>query len=156
MAPNGAPAQTAPAVLSLHTPVGSPGWAGELASKITYLVGTKMQSAELHLNPAHLGPVEVRIHIGADQQTSIAFAVAQTDTLNALESALPRLRQMFSDSGVNVISCSVSAETFAHNSQQGSAERRGSGPGNTVDTDLKTATPVERTLRLNGLVDVFA
>jgi hypothetical protein len=44
LAPNGAPAQTAPAVLSLHTPVGTPGWAGELASKITYLVGTKMQS----------------------------------------------------------------------------------------------------------------
>jgi flagellar hook-length control protein FliK len=156
LAPDATAAQTATPGLSVNTPVGTPGWAGELAGKITYLVGAKTQSAELYLNPAHLGPVEVRIHIGADQQTSIAFAVAHTDTLNALESALPRLREMFSDNGVNVISCSVSAESFAHNSQQGSAERRGSGSGNTAAGDLNTATPVERTLHLNGLVDVFA
>jgi hypothetical protein len=156
LAPNGTSAQTGTPVLSLPAPVGTPGWAGELASKMTYLVGTKTQSAELHLNPAHLGPVEVRIHIGVDQQTSITFAVAQTDTLNALESALPRLREMFSDNGVNVISCSVNSHAFAPNSQNGSAERRGSGSGNTADGDSNTATPVERTLRLNGLVDVFA
>jgi flagellar hook-length control protein FliK len=153
---SGEPARTASPSLALHTPVGVTGWTTELAGRMTYLVGEKAQSAQLHLNPAHLGPVEVRIHIDADQQTSIAFAVTQTDTRNALQDALPRLRELLADSGISVSNCSVSAESFAGGSPQGGGNQRGARGGSSPGGSTDLPTPVTRAVPVNALVDVFA
>ncbi|MBZ5682409.1 MAG: flagellar hook-length control protein FliK [Acidobacteriia bacterium] len=153
---SGEAARPASPSLALHTPVGVTGWTTELAGRMTCLVGEKVQSAQLHLNPAHLGPVEVRIHINADQQTSIAFAVTQTDTRNALQDALPRLRELLADSGINVSNCSVSAESFAGGSPQGGGNQRGARGGPSPGGSIDLPTPVTRAVPLNALVDVFA
>ena len=52
--------------LQLDTRVGTPGWNGELAQKVVWMVNQQQQVAELRLNPPHLGPVEVTLTVGND------------------------------------------------------------------------------------------
>ena len=85
--------------------------------------------ARLRLNPAHLGPVEVRLSIQHDQ-ASIQFAAHHGQVREAIETALPRLREMLAQEGIQLQNASVSDQQprggFAGG--QGGGERTGAGP----------------------------
>lgn len=85
----------------LHAPVGSPQWADELATKMTWMVDRGQQTASLKLSPENLGPLEVRISI-IDDKASVWFGAAHADTRAAIEHALPRLRDMFAAQGLSL------------------------------------------------------
>jgi|GEM_PF-4258834 len=153
-APANTSAPTA-APIALQANVGTPAWNGELANTMSYVVGEKMQSAQLHLNPSHLGPVDVHIQIGNDQQTNISFVVANADTRMAIENAMPQLRQTLADSGISMSNFSVSADASAGTFQQHSGQQRGSGNGPASNSGSEPAIASMRTVSINGLVDVF-
>ncbi|MES2354473.1 MAG: flagellar hook-length control protein FliK [Pseudomonadota bacterium] len=151
-----APVQTATPTFSIRNTVGSSAWTNELGNRMTYMVGEKMQSAEIHLNPENLGPVDVHIKIDADKQTSITFTALNPDTRNALENAMPQLRNMLTESGISVSNFSVSADAFAGASQQGMGGQRQQGGNTSTGENVEPVTTVTRTLGPNGLVDTFA
>ncbi|MBI3284457.1 MAG: flagellar hook-length control protein FliK [Burkholderiales bacterium] len=90
--------------------VGSSGWDKAVAQKLVWMVGGALQSAELTLNPPDLGPLQVVLNVSNDQANA-TFISAQPEVREALESALPRLRQMMSDAGVQLTGFSVHAQT---------------------------------------------
>ncbi len=57
---------------SIQTPVGQANWDQALGERIQWMVGQKMQGAQVKLNPANLGPMEVRIQVQNDQ-ASVQF-----------------------------------------------------------------------------------
>ena len=81
----------------------------------------KLQGAQIKLNPAQLGPMEVRIQMQHDQ-ASIQFTSAHAVVRDALEAALPRLRDMFESAGVQLVNVDVSGQSIAH--QQAAPEGR--------------------------------
>lgn len=99
-------------VTNIPVPVQSHDWSQAFSEKMTYLVKQDIQGAEIRLNPAHLGPVEVRIAINQDQ-AHVTLAASQGATREALEAALPKLREMLSDAGLTLASATVSADSFA-------------------------------------------
>lgn len=82
------------AVLVLPTPFGHPAWADELGQRLVWMHGKSIRAAELHLNPPELGPVSVRIQMH-DDQTSVQFASPHAAVRDAIEAALPRLKELF-------------------------------------------------------------
>jgi flagellar hook-length control protein FliK len=76
------------------------------------MVSQRIQGAEVKLNPANLGPMEVRVHVQNDQ-ASVFFTAHHGAVREALESALPRLRDMFEASGVELVDVDVSDQSFA-------------------------------------------
>jgi len=110
----------------VHVPVGTPGWADEIGSRLTLMTQKGEHTASLRLSPEHLGPLEIRIAM-RDDQASVWFGAAHADTRAAIEHALPRLREMFSASGMSLADAGVFREppkqqppAFAHNSNSGS------------------------------------
>ena len=69
-----------------------------------------IQQAALKLNPANLGPVEVRINMH-NEQANITFIAHNAATRDALEQALPRLRESFSENGLELTDAEVSDPT---------------------------------------------
>lgn len=67
-----------------------------------------MDTAEIHLNPPHLGPVEVRISMNQDQQASIQFVSAHAGVREAIEAAVPQLREMLGNQHVALADVNVS------------------------------------------------
>jgi flagellar hook-length control protein FliK len=113
-------AQQAPearATTHVATPLGRPEWAGALSDKVTWLVGQRVQVADIQITPPQLGPVEVRISIQNDQ-ASIAFVSGHAVVRDALQAALPRLGELFAQSGLSLGQTSVGAESF-QGQQQG-------------------------------------
>lgn len=150
-----APTVDAPSVVRVDTPVGARGWDAEVGQKIVLLANRQESRAELTLTPPHLGRVEVTISVNGDQ-TSAAFVSASPAAREALEQALPRLREILADSGITLGQASVNAESARQDGNGASEERRGNdGSGRSAGT-ASVAAPTQWLRRSEGLIDTFA
>ena len=94
--------------LTVNTPVSSPQWGSEVGQKIAWMSSSGNHVAELHLNPPNLGPVEVKLTIHNDQAT-VQFVAQHHEACNALESALPKLKEMMMESGIALGNATVNS-----------------------------------------------
>ena len=82
------------------------GWSNAFASRVVWQVSEGIQHAQLHLNPPQLGPVEVRLQLSNDR-TNVHFYVHDVGIKDAVQDALPRLREMLMESGMSLGDASV-------------------------------------------------
>jgi len=150
------------APLAVDRPVGSRGWDGEVADKLVWMVGRQEQRAELVLNPPQMGRIEVSLSM-SDGQTSALFVSANPAVRDALEAALPRLREILADAGISLGQTQVGADSGNSNSSTNNAENRDNSGRGLSNDDLASGNEILRPLdapqwlkRGNGLVDTFA
>jgi flagellar hook-length control protein FliK len=141
---------------ALAPPVGTKAWDQAVGQKVVFMVTSGEHSATLTLNPPDLGPLQVVIHMKNDQAHA-SFTADQPEVRQALEAALPKLREIMQDAGIQLGQASVGAG-FANqqSSQQGRASTRPSNgsPAGRID-DLGPAS-APQVVTKNGLVDTFA
>ncbi|WLI87986.1 flagellar hook-length control protein FliK [Massilia sp. R2A-15] len=140
--------------------VGTPGWDNQVGQKIIWMVAGKEQSATLTLNPPDMGPMQVVLNVHNDQ-ASVTFSAAQPEVRQALENAMPKLREMMSESGIALGNASVDAGTPEQRQAQQGEQPRGHGAGGRFGNAGAIETPVlaPRAARSGGgagLVDTFA
>lgn len=87
--------------------VGAKGWSNAVSDRVMWMVQGDQQFARLKLNPPNLGPLEVRVSINQDQ-TSVAFLAQHAAVREALEAAIPRLREMFDQASLQLVRADVS------------------------------------------------
>jgi flagellar hook-length control protein FliK len=152
-----APVQTAPApVAALETRVGERGWDHGLGDKLVWMASHKQQVAELHLNPPDLGPLKITLTLNQDQ-ASAQFVSAHAAVREAIESAMPRLRDMLAENGITLGNANVSTDAFREQAQPHQDERAYQAAPAAAAADPGTVTRGERLLvRARGLVDTFA
>ena len=159
-------ASVAAHVERLAQPFGSHGWNEGFSSRVVWMTRNNVQSAEIHLNPPDLGPIEVKLVVTGEQNrlpsASLQFSAAHAATREAIESALPRLREMLLDNGIALGNTTVDARTAGNTS--GSGESRPSSHGS-ARPDPHAAEPAEPALQSRngsplrrgiGLLDTFA
>ncbi|MFC7514204.1 flagellar hook-length control protein FliK [Herbaspirillum sp. GCM10030257] len=138
--------------------VGSSGWDQALGQKVVWMVNGSQQSASLSLNPPDLGPLQVVLNVTNNEATA-QFTAAQPEVRQALETAMPKLREMLSEAGIQLGEANVSAGT--PNNQQGAhserspSERQGEERADTGELPMQTISRTIVTGR-QGLVDTFA
>lgn len=148
-------AQIANVVERINSPVGAREWQGELSQKVTWMVADRQQVAELHLNPPDLGPLQVVLSV-SEGEASALFVSHHAAVREAIDSALPRLREMMAQNGVNLGSVTVSADAFPQQSGSPYERRAPAWEGADLVPDQPEAAflPVRRAG--SGLVDTFA
>jgi len=97
--------------LRLDAHVENQNWGQQFSQKITWMVKENILQANIRLNPVHLGPIEVKISTQNDQ-TSVNFTAQHALTRDAIEQALPKLKEMMAESGLNLAESDVSQESF--------------------------------------------
>jgi len=140
----------------LKSPVGSSAWQDEVATHLTWMTQKGLETGSLRVSPEHLGPVEVNISV-QNGDASVWFAANHPDTRAALEQALPRLREMFANQGMNLADSGVSRQSL---SQQGSRNQNRSAGSQGV-TGISAVGAADgsssASARINlGLVDLYA
>lgn len=145
--------------IGLDAQVGQPKWNSEFSQKIVWLTSQQHQSAEIRLNPAHLGPVEVMINIVSEQATA-QFVSPHAATREAIEAALPKLKEMMAENGITLGNVTVGADSFRQHTNSGQHEnkpaRYSTSTGEADDGKIiKTETSVASN-RHNGIVNTFA
>lgn len=149
--------------------VGTPAWDNQVAQKIVWMVGGAEQSATLTLNPPDLGPMQVVLSVTNDMAT-VMFSSGQAEVRQALEDALPKLREMMSENGIELGNASVNDEAAqpqdgGQQANHGGGNNRG-GDGGTGITGATNGSAAEaqakndarpvRPGEVRGVVDTFA
>ncbi|HCA27170.1 MAG TPA: hypothetical protein DEP05_05945 [Betaproteobacteria bacterium] len=161
-APHAAQNAAAPATAAnpAVTPqVGSSHWGSALGQRIVWMVGQHQHAADLQLNPPHLGPLEVKLTFSHDQLNAV-FVSHHAMVREAIEGALPRLREMLAEGGIAMGNVMVGADS---SSQQQSAfsGQRGGHSGARDDAAPFGVSAVSfrphgmTLLRDDGMVDTF-
>ncbi|MGB5180258.1 MAG: flagellar hook-length control protein FliK [Gammaproteobacteria bacterium] len=139
--------------------VGQSGWGEAVGQQLTWFVSQKISSASVRLNPQHLGPMEMAVTMDGDK-ASITFTSQHSIVRDALESSIPRLREMLSENGLNLVNVNVSQQGRSHRDGQGES---GFGQGSGVAKDDAGASEAasgaelrRMTVPMRGLVDDYA
>ena len=141
---------------SISTPVRDPAWGEKLGGRIVMLASSQLQTAEIRLTPAELGPLRVRVSID-DGLANVTIHAQHSVTREAIEQALPRLREMMAESGLSLGQTDVSDQGVA-----GGDPDQGSTAASAITEEASEnpsdGEPAERQniVTSNGLVDTFA
>ena len=159
------PSQLATGLLEMGVPqqLGTKAWGAAITDRVLWMIQGEQQVAKLRLNPPNLGPLEVRVTVHQDQ-ASVAFLAQHAVVREALEAALPRLREMFDQQSLELVRADVSDPGAQQGEGSGNA-RAGSGANagaadwdaDSKDTGTEGAeVSSSLTGSGQGLVDLFA
>ncbi|EKO3922973.1 flagellar hook-length control protein FliK [Vibrio metschnikovii] len=105
--------------------------ADEMAERIQMMMSKNLKNIDIRLDPPELGRLHIRMNMHADG-ASIQFTVTNAQARDALEGAMPRLREMLAQQGVQLADTSVQQQSSGQ--QQGYAAERGQS-GHLSDDD---------------------
>lgn len=117
--------------------VGSPQWTQAVGDKVLWLAAQNVSAAEIRLDPPELGPMQVKVSVNQDQ-ASVTFTSPHPVVREALDQQLNRLREMFSEQGLNLVSVDVSDKSFA----QQERDQQESGKNTNTDLEEENLEPV--------------
>jgi flagellar hook-length control protein FliK len=141
------------------------GWTDEIVNRVMYLSSANLKSAEIQLQPAELGRLDIKVNMTADQQAQVNFMSAHPVVREALESQSGRLREMFAQQGMGQVDVNVSDQSRGQEQQQqqaqtGGVSRSGRG-GDSSDSGshievAEAVAPVTSTVIGSSAVDYYA
>ncbi|AHZ78700.1 MULTISPECIES: flagellar hook-length control protein FliK [Pseudomonas] len=159
---NAVPANASP--LHQPLPMNQNAWAEGLVNRVMYLSSQNLKSADIQLEPAELGRLDIRVNVATDQSTQVTFISGHAGVRDALDSQVHRLRELFAQQGlaqpdVNVADQSRGQQQQQQGQAQGSnlsgvaARRAEQGGAEAVDS----ARPVEQQVVVgDSAVDYYA
>ena len=78
----------------------------QMEQRIQWMMARGMQSADIRIDPPELGTIHIRVAQHGDQ-TQVVFTSQHANVREALENALPRLREMFEQQGLTLAQTDV-------------------------------------------------
>lgn len=128
------------------------GWTEEVVNRVMYLSSVNLKAADIQLQPAELGRLDIRVNMVPDQQTQVTFMSAHPSVREALDSQMHRLRDMFNQQGMGQVDVNVSDQNRGWQGQQGQEQAQQGHTGRTsavggrldsADEELAPATVAE-------------
>lgn len=153
---------------AMMLPLAHPDWGNELAEKMVWMHKQSVPSAELNLNPRHLGPIAIHVDVN-QEQTSITFTTHHSAVKEAIEASLPRLRELLGTQQLNLVDVNVSQQ-HSEQKQGGNLFQAGSGqqgrqaldpdqdaePRSTPAASVTDEIEAGRALVSRGILSIFA
>ncbi|TNC88585.1 MAG: hypothetical protein CSH49_11030 [Alcanivorax sp.] len=146
-----------PFATPIQTPMQSREWGNEVGQRLMMMVSSKLNSAQIQLTPRDMGPIDVKVSVQQDQ-ANVVFTSHAAPTRDALEQALPRLRELMEQNGVALGDVDVRDQNAQEShDRRGQDHRSGSGSEQEADAVAQTEAATEgETQHAVGLVDYYA
>jgi len=94
------------------------GWTEEVVNRVMYLSSANLKAADIQLQPAELGRLDIRVNMVPDQQTQVMFMSAHPGVREALDGQMHRLREMFVQQGMGQVDVNVSDQSRGQGQDQ--------------------------------------
>jgi flagellar hook-length control protein FliK len=148
---------TSPLAIPLTSPLSlrQPQWTQDMGNRMQMMVSQRMKEVEVKLDPVELGPVRIHLKMDEENKAHVTLSAQHGLTRDMLENALPRLRDMLAQQGVDIGTATVDSGAGQQASDQ---QQQSSGQNKTADLSNDAANPVSDTSvwkNLDGLVDHF-
>ncbi|MGV8886524.1 MAG: flagellar hook-length control protein FliK [Pseudomonas sp.] len=105
------------------------GWTEEVVNRVMYLSSANLKAADIQLQPAELGRLDIRVSMVPDQQTQVTFMSAHPAVREALDGQMHRLRDMFAQQGMGQVDVNVSDQSRGWQGQGQDQAQQGQGQG---------------------------
>lgn len=119
-----------------------PGWSKELTDKVMWMSSQNLKSAEIKMNPAELGRLEIRVQVG-QEHTQISFTSAHAGVRDSLDGQMHRLREMLEQQGMHNVDVEVSGQSHQQQEQQAGRGAAQSGAEEVADEQLVATTELD-------------
>ncbi|TPV61922.1 hypothetical protein FJ444_01230 [Aestuariibacter sp. GS-14] len=141
------------AAMDKPVPLNQPQGQQQLAEKIRWMVNGRQSMAEIRLDPPEMGSMQIRLNISGDT-ASVSFIVQSQHAKDILADAMPRLKEMFSEQGIDLGESFVSQQQSGEAGEQQAGGKSGGGLNDALPEDTKmNETRVVR--RANALIDDY-
>lgn len=139
--------------LRVHADVDSAEFPQSLADRVSFMVDNSWSSAKLQVNPPQLGPIELQIAVQGDH-AQVLMSTHSALTRDALESSVPKLREMLSSQGFTQVNVDVSQRSFQERSAYTPPYAWTPSSANSAAPAAASSAAAPRTLL--GVVDAYA
>ncbi|MDP3269256.1 MAG: flagellar hook-length control protein FliK [Legionella sp.] len=127
-------------------------WPDQFSERIVWLGKQEINGAQIKLHPEHLGPLEINIKVIKDD-ASINIGSHNAQVRDAVEQALPKLRELMEAQGLNLAEVTIGADSNSRHFSQSNSEQ-----------DVEFLNPTEESVApiplnnklLRGIIDYFA
>lgn len=160
-----APAGGAPLQAEVPLHLSHPQWGervGQSLVHFTQQAGSGIHSAQLRLDPPHLGPIQISLHIVDEGLVNAQFFSPHAQVRQSIEQALPHLLEQFNQAGLSLGQTHVGSEQQGHSPADGFAtlaQTPGMSSGSASDSaDAEPVTARSRSLTHSSthIIDTFA
>lgn len=140
------------------------GWTEEVVNRVMYLSSANLKAADIQLQPAELGRLDIRVNMVPDQQTQVTFMSAHPSVREALDGQMHRLREMFTQQGMGQVDVNVADQGRGwqgqgqEQAQQGQSGRTSAAGGrlDSTDEELTPAAVAESVAQTTSVIGTSA
>ena len=138
--------------LDIPADIDSSQWAERFSEHIIWLESQGIKSALIKLHPEDLGPLEISIKVIKDS-ASVSISSPNNHVRDVVDQALPRLREMMAEQGLNLGDVQIGADSNArHFSQPDNSNESQAIQHHEEEQKITTVS----TQVVRGLIDYFA
>jgi flagellar hook-length control protein FliK len=138
---------------AIEAPVRSQGFPADFSEKIVWLAGRQSQVANLSLNPPQLGSLEVHLSLSGND-AGAQFYSPHPMVRDAIEAALPKLRELMAQAGIALGDTQVRDQAFAQRDSGGSPHMNDEAASGAMTIPLAPVAAGASRAGL-GLVDLY-
>lgn len=131
--------------------------ANALNDSVRYMMNSRIQSAEIRIDPPELGSMQIKISMNGDQ-ASVSMVVQNQQAKDMLDQSVPKLKEMLEQQGIELGESNVS-EHQNNNQEQQAGHSQGDGHSNQhEDGATAESHQAEQSIKNGhlGVVDYYA
>jgi flagellar hook-length control protein FliK len=140
-------------------PLPSKHFAEDVGARLQWIAEQQGGEATLRISPEGLGPVEVRLKLDGDR-VELGFTASQQDTRQALQDALPKLREMLAQQGLQLGHADVGQQHAKSSNDEARKTAKGLDADESGDPSAVAAPVREATVSVGrvgqGVLDLYA
>lgn len=102
--------------------------ADEMSERVQMMLSKNLKQVDIRLDPPELGKVHIRLNLQGEQ-AQVQFVVSHTQTREALEHSMPRLREMLNQQGIALADTSVQQQNSGQHASEQQEQNAFSGKG---------------------------
>lgn len=121
-----------PVQLAITESFAKPAWQQAMGKQIMMMVNQNISTAEIRLNPSNLGPIEILIDM-REEQVAVSMTSRHAIVREAMEQALPKLREMLDQNGFSLADSDISKHSFSEQREQNAKNNNNELAASSID-----------------------
>lgn len=135
--------------------LGDDGFDQAIGARLGWLADQKIGHAHIRLSPDDMGPVDVRLQLNGDK-VHASFSSPHVDVRQALESSLPRLRELLGEQGFQLAHADVGHQAPGGDGNASGQAAGGGMAGDGEPSPGDASVSSAQLIRQRGLLDAYA
>lgn len=147
---------TSSPILSAPLNLRQPQWAQDVAQRVQVMINRSMNELEVRLDPLGLGPMKIGLKLDEQQKAHVTLSAQHGVTRDMLENALPRLKEMLAQEGIELASAMVNSGESQTGSGQGGGQSFQQAASDLAEDAVNQPVSMKLVASNEHLVDQFA